>query len=269
MFVPRIPLAVGTAVAVIAGVGWFVDSVAATKVERGISRQVEQQSRLDVSPSVSAGGGPYLPAVLTGEIPRLSVEALDVTVEGLGMVNARTELAGLDVSPGQVLGGNIDGVPAELISRTISLDGVALGHLLGMTDLDIANPYNISPTGGVSSEAQMTGTPEGFDEPVTVVVDLRLVGPEFRMTPRELVDVPEERADAAREAFTYSLDTRRLPLSGQAASVTLAGGSIYFETQRHNITVRLSDLSPIDESTPTDDREDGESDDPAAAPAGQ
>lgn len=246
MFVPRLPLILALVVSVVAGLGWAVDSAAAIRVERGVSRQVEEQSRLDVSPAVSAGGGLYLPALVTGEIPRLSVEALDVAVEGLGMVNARTEVSGLTATPGQVITGEIDGVPAELISRTISLDGVALGRLLDMTDLDIANPYDISPRGGVSSEAQMTGTPPGFDEPVTVIVNLRLVGPEFRMTPRELVDVPEGMADAAREVFTFTLDTRRLPLAGQAASVTLAGGSIYFEAQRHNTTVRLADLSPLD-----------------------
>lgn len=262
MFVPRIPLALVTVAAVIGGAGWVTDSVAALRVERAISQQVEENAHLDTSPSVFAGGAPYLQALVTGEIPRLNVNALDVNVEGLGMVNASTSVAGMLVSPGQVFSGEIEGAPAELISRTISLDGVALGRLLDMTDLDIANPYNISPTGGVSSEAQMTGTPPGFDVPVTVIVDLRLVGPMFHMTPRALVDVPEELTDRAREAFTYSLDTRRLPLSGQASSVTLSGGSIYFEAQRHNVTVRVDDLSPLDRTGPDpgeepDDAPDG------------
>ncbi|WIM71906.1 hypothetical protein QP028_10425 [Corynebacterium suedekumii] len=93
-----------------------------------------------------------------------------------------------------------------------------------MTDLDIANPYDISPAGGSVTEAQLTGTPPGFEDPVSVVVSLRLVGEMFHMEPVTLVDAPTGREDDVRAAFTYSLDTRRLPLAGRASSVVLGGG---------------------------------------------
>lgn len=252
MYVPRLPLIIVTVLAVLFGAGWLVDSIAALRVERTISREVEDAARLDVSPRVSVDGAPYLAALVTGEIPAVGVHALDVDVEGLGMVNAQTRLSEVQVTRDQVLSGDLSGTTARSFTRTIRLDGVALGRLLGMTDLDISNPYDISPAGGVSAEAQLTGTPDNQRGPSTVIVDLRLVGNEFRMTPRELVDTPADQsageAEAVRDAFTLTLDTRTLPLAGRASSVIMSGGSIYFEAQRFNVTVQMSALSPVEAS---------------------
>lgn len=224
---------------------WLVDSLVATRVESRISASVEESADLDASPDVFVGGYPYTSALITDEIPRLTVDSLDINVEGLGIVNASTQLAGVEVTPRQVLSGDLTDAPVELYTRTISLDGVAFGQLLDITDLDIANPYDISPGGGVASEARLTGTPPGFEEPVTVLVALRLDGSEFRMTVRELLDVPEGREDDATEAFTYTMDTRELPLSQPATLVQMSGGSIMFETQRQNMTLQLPDLAPL------------------------
>ena len=252
MYVPRLPLIIVTTLAVLFGAGWLTDSIAASRVERSISRDVEEAARLEVSPRVSVGGVPYLASLFTGEIPTISVHALDVDVAELGMVNAQTRLEEVQVTRGQALNGNIDGAPARAFSRTISLDGVALGHLIDMTDLDIAHPYDISPGGGPAAEALLTGTPFNQRESHTVLVDLRLVGDEFRLIPRELVDAPAELSDEeAREvmdAFALTLDTTQLPLAGRATSVNLSGGSIYFESRQLNVTVNLADLSPVDVS---------------------
>lgn len=252
MYVPRLPLILVAVLAVLIGGGWLTDSIAASRVERHLSAAVEEQAGLEVSPRVNVGGAPYLAALFTGEIPTVSVHALDVDVEGLGMVNAQTELTRIAVSPDQVLSGEIAGAPATSFTRTIRLDGVALGRLLGMTDLDIANPYDISPGGGSAAEAQLTGTPFDRREPVTVIVDLRLVGDQFHLSPRELVDAPADLSDAEAEAvldaFTLTLDTRTLPLAGRASRVNMSGGSIFFEAERRNVTVRLADLSPVEVS---------------------
>lgn len=234
----------------------MIDSIVATRVEAKLSRAVEESANLTTSPDAFVGGYPYLAAVVFGEIPTLSVNSLDLSVEGLGIVNARTELAGVQVTPAQVFSGDLEDAPTELYKRIISLDGVAFGQLLNITDLDIANPYDISPGGGVASEAQLTGTPPGFDEPVSVIVDLRLRGPKFSMDVRELVDVPVGREDAATKAFTYEMDTRDLPLSQQAALVQVSGGSIMFETERQAFRLRLRDLAPLDT---------GDADDPETA----
>ncbi|WP_165243463.1 DUF2993 domain-containing protein [Corynebacterium lizhenjunii] len=220
--------------------GAVVDLGTAMHAEHAISTQVQSTANLETPPSVYVGGMPYLAAAVTKEIPLVEVHSTDVEVPVLGLVNASTTLRDVTVEPQQVLSGQLAGAQASTLSRSISLDGVALGRLLDMTDLDIAHPKNISPGGGTSAEATLTGTIAGDTEPTTVEVDLRLVGERFYMRP---TDAPDERA---REAFSLSLDTRKLPLPGQATKVSLRGGTISFEVQRRDIPLHLGLLSPLE-----------------------
>lgn len=241
--------AVGLGVIVAA---WAGDAAVAIHAEHAISKAVADNSNLDVAPGVYLAGVPYLQALVTGKIPRMSVEALDVDTPDFGLVNARTELEAVKVDRRQVFSGDVTGSEAELFTRKLGLDGVAVGEQLGITDLDIANPYDISPAGGPAVEVQLTGTPEGFEEPVTVVATLRLQGPHFAMTPTEFVDVPPGREEDARRAFSWELDTRSLPLSNQAQAVSVSGGSIYFEAQTRSITISFADLSPLETTRESD-----------------
>lgn len=232
------------------------DAVLAAQAEHRISEAVATRSNLAMNPQVSFGGVLYSLGFLTGEIPSLTISALDVDVPGFGLVNARTAIDTIEASPGQVLAGNVAGTRAELYSRRLTLDGVAVGRILGITDLDISNPYDISPSGGTAVEARLTGTPPGLDGKVTVLATLRISGPFFRMTPVDLLDAPagldaEARA-AALEAFAWELDTRDLPLEGMARAAYVTGGSIAIESERRAITVRLEDLSPLESTERSD-----------------
>ncbi|SFG73596.1 LmeA family phospholipid-binding protein [Corynebacterium spheniscorum] len=222
---------------------WVADGIIAIRVEKRIATIVENYSNLEVAPRVSAGGTPYTAALLSGTLPQVSADVYDVDLPPFGMVNARTEAINVEASPAQVLSGDLAGAQTELLRRTISLDGVSLGRQLGIMDLDIANPYDISPAGGSVTEAKLTGTPEKFERPISVVVALRLDGPMFRMTPR-VIDFPE-REEEIREAFTYEFDTRELPLASQAQSVTLDGGSIRFSAEVRNTALEFSKLAPL------------------------
>lgn len=229
-------------VVVAMGIGMLVavDTAVAMRAEHHLAQNVKDASNLDNTPQVYLGGLPYSAAAVTHELPLIEINAFDMEVPRLGLVSASTTLRDVTVTPAQVFAGDFDGAPVSTFSRSISLDGVSLGRLLGISDLSIANPEDISPGGGMSTEAELTGTLPGAREKSEVHVTLRLDGPHFHMTPTNA------RTDAERKAFTYELDTRQLPLSAQATAVRLAGAKITFETQRRNITVKNSQLSPLE-----------------------
>lgn len=217
-----------------------------------MARAVAAESNLEMEPRVSIGSVPYLLVALTGEISGMSVTALDVDTPGFGLVNASTQLSGLEVTREQVFSGDLTGAAAELSTQHVNLDAVAVGEQLGMKDLDISHPYDISPTGGAAAEVQLTGTPEGFAEPVTVLATLRLDGSEMSMAPYRITGAPEGQVETARRAFSWRLDTRVLPLDSRVEAVSVVGGSLRFEAQRRNITVELSDLAPLESSESSD-----------------
>jgi len=147
--------------------------------------------------------------------------------------------------PADALRGEVVGADARLVRRRIRLDGVGFGELLGITDLDMANPYDISPTGGVASEARLTGTVPGALEPATVVVTLRLDDGTFRMRPSQLIDAAAGEEQTVLDGFTFDLDTRELPLGGPADLVQLRGGSLELSRDRVNTVVEAADLEPL------------------------
>lgn len=215
------------------------------RAEQRIARDAQNYSRLSVAPRIYLGGFPYVLNIWRETTPALSAEMLDVDVPGFGMINARTEVTDLKLDREELLTGNIDDAPAKLVTRILRLDGVAMGEQLGITDLDISNPYDISPSGGPSSEVQLTGTPQGFDEPVTVVAKLRLSGPTITMTPDKYIAGPANKEQEALSAFTWTIDSRTLPLPAPTNRVYCSGGSIYFESEQRNTTIDASNLSPL------------------------
>ncbi len=231
-------------IAVVLGVLWLVDSAFAARAEARLSAAAEESAGLQSSPKVYIGGAPFAQVLVTGEIPMVSLDVLDVDVAGLGIVNARTEFAELEIPAADAYRGDVVGSPVSAVTRSVSLDGVALGQVLDMTDLDIKNPYDISPGGGVAAEAQLTGTPDGFREPVSVLTKLRLDAGEFSMRVTDVLTAPEGREQDVVDAFTLTRDTTSLPIGGPATAVYLAGGSITFEHSRYRTVIAAEDLVP-------------------------
>lgn len=225
--------------------GWLVDSAVAMRAERTLAADVQHHSRLSVAPRIYLGGSPYLGNMWQKTTPLMSAEMLDVDIPGFGMVNARTEVHNLTLSKDEILTGKLSDVPAKLVTRNLRLDGVAMGEQLGITDLDISNPYDISPSGGRASEVQLTGTPEGFSKPISVVAKLRVNDKTITMTPDRYLSVPEGREKEAKQAFSWSIDSDNIPLPSRVSHVYCSGGSIYFETEQRNTTVDASNLSPL------------------------
>lgn len=227
----RVKAAVATAAVLTLLAG--ADAVVAANVERTVAKPETQ---------ASVGGFPYTASLLTGKVARVSVEHLDAAVDGPGVATTGVDVFDLTLdNPREALSGEFESGTARLVRRRVRLDGVGFGTLLGITDLDIANPYDISPAGGAASEARLTGTIPGGEVPVTVVVTLRLVNGIFQMRPSKLVDATSPETQAA---FTLDLDTRTLPLDGPADQVQLRGGSIEFSRDRINTAFDPADLDP-------------------------
>ncbi|MDY5786087.1 DUF2993 domain-containing protein [Corynebacterium sp.] len=246
----RRALAAATLAALLVASLALVDAAIASRTERALSLQAVLRDNLPTAPDVYIGGFPFLAAVAADSVPAVRVSSLDVPVDGVGVVNASAEAFDVDIPGDKILAADFTGGEATLVRRKIRLDGVAFGALLGMTDLDIANPYDISPRGGVASQAQLMGTVPDTDTPATVVVTLRLTDGVFEMRPSKLVDVAPEDTERVLDAFTLTLDTRDFPLGGPAGLVQLSGGSIEFSRDRMNVTLSPEDFTPL--ATPAD-----------------
>lgn len=233
-------------------VAWLADSLLAARTENAISEHAKEVSHLETAPTVYISGFPFSAAYFTEELPKVSIGVSDVIVPTFGMVRANTTIGGVDITRDMLATGEIYGTTAQLISRDVGLDGVALGELLDIDDLDLSHPSDISPSGGVASSVLLRGTPAGYSKPVSVLATLRLKGPMFYLTPQEVFEgasssspSSDKEEAAILDAFRLSFDTTTLPLGTQASYVYLSGGTIFFQAQERNVTIEANDLSPI------------------------
>lgn len=186
------------------------------------------------------GGFPHAVSKLTGKVPRITVEQLDVELPGPA-AGSIVGTVGVDVI-------EYDEATqyAKIVRRRVRLDGVGFGELLGISDLDMANPYDISPAGGASSEARLTGTLPGMQDPASAVVTLRLHEGRFEMRPSQILTVPDGATpEEVVAGLTLDVDTQKLPLDGPADRVQLVGGSIEFAKERRNTAVTPEDFRPL------------------------
>lgn len=225
-----IPVLIGTAV--VAGSFLFVDGVVAANTEKDVSAELQQADNLDIKPAVTISGTPFIVSALGGSISSIRAEMVDVQEEGFGLVNKKTEAFDVDVPPGQIFSGNLQDMTAKRLVYTVRLDGVALGAQLGMTDLDIANPDDISPTASPSAEALLAGTPPGATEKQQSLVKLRITDGVVHLTPTD-----------GNEAFSWEVGSEKLPLTGRASRVFCGGGSIYIESELRDVRFDTEDFS--------------------------
>lgn len=217
-----VPVFIGAAV--VAGTFLFVDGVVATNTERNVSAELQRLEGLDIKPAVTMSGTPFIVSTLGGSIDSIRTEMIDVQEEGFGLVNKKSEAFDVEVPPAQILSGNLQDMTAKRLVYTVRLDGVALGAQLGMTDLDIANPDDISPSASPSAEALLTGTPPGASEKQQELVKLRIVDGVVRFQPV-----------SGNDAFSWEISSEKLPLTGRASHVFCGGGSIYIESELRDV----------------------------------
>ena len=126
---------------------WVVDTAIAARSERLLSQRVAEHSHLGFAPEAYFGGLPFVSNFITGVVPSMYVSVTDVKVKPFGLLRTHTTITDVEVSADRLLAGDVAGAKAALITRGVNFDAVSLGRPMGITDLDISNPYDISPAG--------------------------------------------------------------------------------------------------------------------------
>ncbi|WP_232010935.1 LmeA family phospholipid-binding protein [Corynebacterium kutscheri] len=231
--------------ATIIGIFFVTDTVLATRSEQRMSQRILEFNHLTVTPSVYYAGFPFVWTLAKEEISTLTVGVSDISLQGFGSVRFSTVATKVTATKEQILAGDFDNTHAQLIAHNLGIDAVGLGQQLGVTDLLISNPYDISPSSPNASEVCLEATPQGFTHPVAVFATLRLVGPMLKISPYEVVANPNQISEEKiLDAFRWEYDTRALPLGKQASFVYLSGGTIFLQSQERNITLKNSDFAP-------------------------
>lgn len=152
-------------------------------------------------------------------------------------------------------------LPMRKLESRIIIDSRHVGGFIGIKDLNVEAPAEDTndSTGGTTESGisgntglVFTGTPKeaGFNEPVSVTVDLSVTGPDQTtvvFTPTEVVtgpntadtDVPDDKRSAVLRAFSASMPGQRLPFGLRPTSFGARGSDVIIEGITENVSVTL------------------------------
>lgn len=259
---PRRRILVRTAIGLVVTLLILVlaDSLVAARTEHRISNKLYEGSNLATPPSVEVTGLPYTAAAFTHELQSVTVGARDVDVPGWGLMSVTSSAQYVTVSKEDVFTGDIQDAPARKVFYRLQLDGVSLGAKMDINDLLIQNKDDISPRGGWESEAIFEGTPDGYAQPATVEMRLRIKqgsvhisavdlikAPESKKVDAKVVDgagVPEDIRKEILKTFSMEISADSLPMRGNPIRVYVAGGGVFIESEQYYTSVSIQDLAP-------------------------
>ena len=179
------------------------DRFAANQAESLIARQVEQE--IGQRPAVHVRGTPFLTQFADGSYDGVDLTADDVQRAGIRVERLEVRLRGLTLPPGDVLGGQVDEVPAE------RADAVALISYAELTSRVADRGLSVSPAG--DGRIRVTGRVEVLGRTVeaSAVSIARVEGDDVVVTAESYetgLDIANELLTGAiggRFDFTFSL----------------------------------------------------------------
>jgi hypothetical protein len=256
--------ALATVTAVVVGaVG--VDLGAAIYAEYRLARSVRQAADLAWDPSVAILGFPFVTQATGHHYDEVEIRANGVDHAVVGKASLEATLHSIDLPDDSWLIGPDARLPVAKAESRIIIDSTHVGRFMDIPDLLVEAPTRESndATGGttesgISSNRGLvfTGTPHkaGYDEKVSIAVDLSIAGPDrttLVLTATEVLmgpntadqQVPEDKKAAVLAAFSTSLPGQRLPFGLTPTAEGARGSDIIIEGIAEGVTVALGEFN--------------------------
>lgn len=263
--VRKLVIGVVSAVAAVTIAAVGVDFGAAIYAEYRLARAVRSEAQLNFDPWVGIIGFPFISQARNRHYSQIEIRANGVDHPVAGKVSYEATLYSVDIPKDSWLIDASTKLPvAKVESRTI-IDSTHLGRFMGIPDLLVETPLKEAnnPTGGttesgISSNKGLvfTGTPKsaGFDERVSISVDVSVAGPDHTtlvftatgvLTGAGTADeqVPADKTAAVLAAFTTALPGLKLPFGLAPTSEGARGSDVIVEGIAEGVTVTLDEFT--------------------------
>lgn len=236
------------------------DFGAAIYAEYRWSRSVRAANALDFDPWVSILGFPFATQAMRHHYGEVELRASGVPHPVVGKVSLEATIHDVDVLDGNWLVRPDSRLSLGELESRIIIDSTHVGRFMGVKDLlieaptDEANDPSSTTESGISSPTGIvfTGTPRsaGFDERVSVSVDVAVTGPDrttLAITATHVMmgpgtadeEVPDDKRQAVLAAFSTTIPGLALPFGVAPTSQGARGSDIIIEGITTGVTVEL------------------------------
>ncbi len=255
--------ALTTLVVVVVGIVG-ADFGAAIYAEYRLARSVRSAANLNWDPSVAILGFPFAPQAMRHHYDEVEIKASGVDHPVVGKASLEATLHAVDLGDGSWLIPPDATLPVGKVESRIIIDSTHVGRYMGIPDLLVEAPTtetNDSTGGttesGISSNRGLvfSGTPKkaGFDQKVSIAVDLSVAGPAATtlvltatgvLTGPGTADqpVPDEQLPAVLAAFSANLPGQKLPFGITPTSEGARGSDVIIEGIAERVTIELDEF---------------------------
>lgn len=254
-------IAITATMLAIVAVAVGIDFGAAIYAEYRLSRTLRADADLSWDPAVAVLGFPFSTQAMRESYDEIEIKATGVEHPLIGRVALETTMHSVDLWQASWLIRPDAPLPVGKLESRIIIDSRHLGRFMGIDDLMIEAPRKDTndPTGGTtesgisgSSGLVFTGTATaaGFDERVSVAVDLSMTGPQkttLVLTATEVTtgpgtadqEVPDTVEAAVLALFSKELPEQTLPFGLRPTTQGVRGTDIIIEGITEGVTVTL------------------------------
>jgi hypothetical protein len=249
-----------TATAVVVG-ALGADFGAAIYAEYRLARSVRSAADLAWDPSVAILGFPFIPQAANRHYSEVEIRAAGVSHPVVGKASLEATLHSIDLLDSSWLVSPEAKLRVGKAESRIIIDSTHVGRFMGIPDLLVEAPTRESndSTGGTTESGissnrgvVFTGTPEaaGYDERVSIAVDLSIAGPDQTTLVLTATDVltgpgtadqpvPDDKKDEVLAAFSNSLPGQKLPFGLAPTAQGARGSDLIIEGIAEGVTVAL------------------------------
>ncbi len=242
-----------------------IDFGAAIYAEYRLARSVRSAADLTWDPSVAILGFPFVPQAMDRHYDEVEIKAGGVDHPVIGKASLEATLHSVDLGQGSWLIPPDATLVVGKVESRIILDSTHIGRYMGIPDLLVEAPTEESndSTGGttesgISSNRGLvfTGTPKkvGFDQKVSIAVDLSIAGPDATtlvmsatgvLTGPGTADqaVPDDQLAAVLTAFSTRLPGQKLPFGIAPSSEGARGSDVIIEGITEGVTIKLDEFN--------------------------
>ena len=241
------------------------DFGAAIFAEYRLARSVRTAADLSWDPSVAILGFPFIPQAADRHYDEVEIRANGVDHPVVGKASLETTLHSIDLGGTSWLVSPDAKLPVGKAESRIIIDSTHVGRFIGIPDLLVEAPTRESndATGGTTESGissnrgvVFTGTPKaaGYDEKVSIAVDLSIAGPDQTTLVLTATDVltgagtadqpvPDDKKDAVLAAFSTRLPGQKLPFGLTPTAEGARGSDLIIEGIAEGVTVALEQFN--------------------------
>ena len=215
------------------------DRVGVIVAQSVLASQVKDQLELDQTPDVSIRGIPFLTQAVGGDYKDVRVTLPDVDAGSVQNIAIDARLQGVKVPLSDAIRRQIDQVPVDRISGTLTVRYDELARASGISGLRIVRAGDsLTLTGSVrvlgrQLDASAVGRVEVRGNDIAIEAEQAEVAG---------VPVPQVALDAAARLLSFKVSPTNLPLSLRITSVDIGDDALFVSAVSDDVVLRPDDV---------------------------